>query len=115
VAKAGYDGIIYGTAEAVPFLKDWVLKRTLKAAEGNFLVAFRGLRGGLRYHNRRGDGIVPKGARTEFSRRFLSRPGTFLLVYSPSVYGWYPSVRHLVNSVNWSFVQYGPPGGIVGG
>ena len=30
VAKAGYGGVIYGTAEAVPFLKDRVLTQTLK-------------------------------------------------------------------------------------
>jgi hypothetical protein len=30
VAKAGYGSVIYGTAEAVPFLKDRVLTQTLK-------------------------------------------------------------------------------------
>jgi hypothetical protein len=30
VAKAGYGGVIYGTAEAVPFLQDRVLTQTLE-------------------------------------------------------------------------------------
>jgi hypothetical protein len=29
-AKAGYGGVLYGTAEAVPFLQDRVLTQTLK-------------------------------------------------------------------------------------
>ena len=35
-AKAGYRGVIYGTAEAVPFLQDRVLTQALKPLRASF-------------------------------------------------------------------------------
>ena len=40
-AKAGFGCVIYGTAEAVPFLQDRVLTRTLKAVPFKRGVAHR--------------------------------------------------------------------------
>jgi hypothetical protein len=36
VAKAGYGGVIYGTAEAVPYLQDRVLTQALKPLRVSF-------------------------------------------------------------------------------